>query len=141
MENSENKGVAPFDANSSMQQIKDKIKSAFVDMIPDAQWEEMVKTEIEIFFSPVDSSSHNHRYNNNKQQPSPFSHIVAGELENLAKEKLQAYMVEQGNQVFGYAGAKDTMDNIIIKAIKEASSQIFSDVISREVSMRLRNGR
>lgn len=39
-----------FDPSTLMQGVKDRIKSTFVSLIPDAQWDSMVQKEIDSFF-------------------------------------------------------------------------------------------
>lgn len=38
--------IKKFDANEAMQNVKSKIKDTFVSLIPDEQWNEMVKRAI-----------------------------------------------------------------------------------------------
>ena len=43
--------VEKFDPSKLMQGVKDRIKSTFVSLIPDAEWEGLVKKEIDNFFN------------------------------------------------------------------------------------------
>ena len=79
-----NKEVKPFNANDVMQSVKDKIKASFVGLIPDEQWEAMVKKEIDEFINP---QKNNNSWNNN-YYPSGFSKIAKELLDNYAREKI-----------------------------------------------------
>jgi hypothetical protein len=48
-----NNDLEKFDPSKLMQGVKDIIKSTFVGLIPDEQWETMVKKEIDAFFEPT----------------------------------------------------------------------------------------
>jgi len=41
-----------FDPSKLMDGVRDRIKATFVSLIPDDQWEVMVKKEIDAFFEP-----------------------------------------------------------------------------------------
>ena len=43
----ENTQVQKFDPATLMQGVKDRIKATFVSLIPEEQWEEMVKKEVD----------------------------------------------------------------------------------------------
>ena len=43
--------VEKFDPSTLMQGVKDRIKSTFVSLIPDDQWDSMVQKEIDAFFN------------------------------------------------------------------------------------------
>lgn len=45
----ENTQVQKFDPATLMQGVKDRIKATFVSLIPEEQWEEMVKKEVDKF--------------------------------------------------------------------------------------------
>ena len=51
-----NQQVEKFDPSTLMQGVKDRIKATFVSLIPDAQWEQMVKN---FYFRVVINSTHN----------------------------------------------------------------------------------
>lgn len=44
--------IEKFDPSKLMQGVKDRIKATFVSLIPDEQWDQMVKKEIDAFFDP-----------------------------------------------------------------------------------------
>lgn len=54
--------VQKFDPSTLMQGVKDRIKSEFVSLIPDEQWNEMVQKEINDFFKEKDTGYSNRTY-------------------------------------------------------------------------------
>ena len=52
----EEKAVEKFDPATIMQSVKDKIKATFVSLIPDVQWEQMVKSEVDYLFKKKDGN-------------------------------------------------------------------------------------
>jgi hypothetical protein len=53
----QNQQVQKFDPSTLMQGVKDRIKATFVSLIPDDQWDGMVKKEIDAFFDTASGSS------------------------------------------------------------------------------------
>ena len=45
------KELTEFDPKNLVQRLSDKIKESFVGLIPDEKWEEMVKKEVDAFFT------------------------------------------------------------------------------------------
>lgn len=47
--------IEKFDPSKLMDGVRDRIKATFVSMIPDAQWEQLVKAECDKFFNLEDT--------------------------------------------------------------------------------------
>lgn len=137
MENSENKEIIPFDPTQAMQSIKDKIKSAFVELIPDEQWHAMVKAEVDSFFNDTEEKSRSSYGGNSKIIPSVFKQVVREELKKMAREKLEEYLRENTSFVWQNMNGNITIENAITNAVKNNASHIFMELITREVGMRL----
>ena len=58
----EEKAVEKFDPATIMQSVKDKIKATFVSLIPDVQWEQMVKSEVDYLFKKKDGNYYSRQY-------------------------------------------------------------------------------
>ena len=58
----ENTQVQKFDPATLMQGVKDRIKATFVSLIPEEQWEEMVKKEVDKFFREYEIRGDGRRY-------------------------------------------------------------------------------
>lgn len=80
----ENNQVQKFDPSTLMEGVRDRIKSTFVSLIPDDQWEVMVSRTVEEFFKKKDVDSYN-----SKRYESNFDRVIMTELEAFTKEKLK----------------------------------------------------
>lgn len=78
--------VEKFDPSTLMQGVKDRIKATFVSLIPDAQWEQMVKTEVDGFFKTRESGY------NYKSQVSDFTFLVNACLQEECKKRMTEYL-------------------------------------------------
>ena len=67
--------------------LRDRIRDSLGDLIPDAQWTEMMKAETERFLNPRPSSG----YRQNKL-PSDFSTIVQEEFGAWVRTKVKAHL-------------------------------------------------
>lgn len=80
-----NNEVQKFDPSTLMRGVKDRIKSEFVSLIPDDQWKEMIKKEVDAFFQERDSYP-------NRQRVSDFTILVNTVLQEEAKARLHSYL-------------------------------------------------
>lgn len=80
--------IQKFDPSTLMQGVKDRIKATFVSLIPDAQWEQMVNSEIKQFFEKRDRS---YSHNNNSWR-SEFTEVVWGVLSEECKKRAKAIL-------------------------------------------------
>lgn len=127
---------APFDANQAMQAIKDKIKSAFVELIPDEQWSEMVKKEVDDFFKVKEERFQSE--GNAYMQVSSFQKMVVKTLQELTADKVESYIKENYQGEWdGHKGGY-VVDEKIKEAVKENISDIFTDIIGNAIDHKLR---
>jgi hypothetical protein len=77
--------IQKFDPSTLMQGVKDRIKSTFVSMIPDDQWDTMVQKEVDGFFAAKERR-------NNYERTSDFSELVQKELQEECKKRLLEYL-------------------------------------------------
>lgn len=81
--------IQKLDLNDAAEQLRDKIKFAFADTIPDEQWLAMIQAELKKFSEPrVVPNSYDSRKNTTK--PSEFSEIAQGILRAHMAEQLEA---------------------------------------------------
>jgi hypothetical protein len=86
--------------NAAAQELKDKLKLAFVEMLTEEQWDTAVKTEFDKFFKARRVSD---GYNRTRQEPAEFE-VVAREVmkeamaerlrEHFAKPEVQEMLIE-----------------------------------------------
>jgi len=125
--------VQKFDAEDAMKQIKDKIKSAFVEMIPDEQWNAMVKTEIDNYFK-VD---YRDGYRNSIRF-STFQQDVHSELEILVKEKVKEHLTTYFAPAYNSKGYIVANENVE-KFIKENVGNLMTTMIGTMIQQTMLN--
>lgn len=75
-----------------MEQIKDKIRLEFAEMVPEDKWREMVHSAVDSFFKSHERKQNHHPYNCEIVK-SPFDTIVHQLLVDEITEKMQAYFM------------------------------------------------
>lgn len=76
--------LAKIDLTTAAQQIRDKIRSAFVELITPEQWSAMIAAELKTFTSDRPST-----YRDVAPTPSPFKETVRDELSKFIREKVK----------------------------------------------------
>lgn len=61
--------------------VRDKVRKAIMDSIPDEAMDSLVKAEFDRFFKDTNEYS--------RSQPSPFKILVQNEIQNLMKERVK----------------------------------------------------
>jgi hypothetical protein len=120
--------IKPFNAEDALKSVRERIKDSFVSLIPDEQWEQMVKKEIDEFFKERQVTS------SYTKQKSDFSSTVNSVLKEKATEKAKEVLekiledttyTQQGKfQIL-------TLENKIIKEfLKENKAEFFHIAVS-----------
>lgn len=95
--------IEKIDLNSAAQQLRDKIKLAFVEVLPDEQWEAMIRQEIHKFVTKPPRE----RWSN-EDRPSQFS--------NLAQDVLKEHIQERLRKTLNDPGWRGWPDNVLLSA-------------------------
>lgn len=82
----EDKAIEKFDPSKLMDGVKDRIKATFVSLIPDVQWEQMCKVEMDKFFQPIPKKDYYGKVES--YLPSEFETIVM----NLMREQCTLFI-------------------------------------------------
>jgi len=124
--------VQKFDPSTLMQGVKDRIKATFVSLIPDEQWEQMVKKEVDDFFNTKD------REYNNRNRYSDFQAIVRTELEAEARKRLLDYISSPDfNTVWQGSGlpvATEFVKNMVVENSGAILSNFYAGMASMMIS-------
>jgi hypothetical protein len=117
----------PFDPAAAVNAIRDKIRGAMLDIIPDEQWNTLIKAEVEAF-----TKDHVERrgYGGDVERPAGFKVIVRGLLEENAKARVTALLASpewQQNWSTGEAG------EAIQKYVTEHAAEILNKWVSSAV--------
>ena len=127
--------VTKFDPASYVDKVRDKIKQSLIDVIPDDQWNVMLKAEIEGFFKSKTYS----QYGEQREQPSEFRRIVLGVLEEEVKKRVRDMLASaewssywDGNkQQAGEEIARIARENgaaILAKWLEAAIGQVIASI-------------
>lgn len=115
--------LAKFDPSTLMQGVKDRIKSEFVSLIPDEQWNEMVQKEINDFFKEKETGYSNRNY------ASDFSILVRDELKAETKKRLAEYFTSSDFVAtwsqYGLPNASKAVQEMMIENSGIIISQFF----------------
>lgn len=113
--------VAKFDPNSYVDKVRDKIKQSLIDVIPDEQWNVMLKAEIGSFFENRVTSN----YGQQTQHPSEFRRIVGCVLEEETKKRVRELLT--GPEWASYwDGTKMNVGNEIGRIARENGAAILA---------------
>lgn len=77
--------------------LRDRVRSALLDAIPDEQLDRYIQAEFTVFFTDATTDAWGTRIN--QPRPSPFKEIVRTELTAMLKEKIVAKLKALTNTV------------------------------------------
>jgi hypothetical protein len=132
-----------FDPSTLMQGVKDRVKSTFVSLIPDEQWDNLVKKEVDAFFTESDAPK-DYNYSKGgyayevKTVPSPFRAMVWEMCQNQTNRVLREYLQERFQQQYDQQG-KPIIDDAIQKLIVENAGQMFAQMITGSIQSSMQN--
>jgi len=124
--------IKKFDVNEAMLNVKDRIKDAFVSLIPDEQWNEMVKKEIDSYFL-VREEGYGER-----GRSSSFTKTVHSVLELEVKERVKTYLTENFNNVW-YDSGVPVCNAKVEEFISKNAGKILTDMIGGTMQQILAN--
>lgn len=125
--------IKKFNAEEAMNSVKDKIKDAFVSLIPDEQWNEMVKTEVNKYFAETED------YNgySNRQRTSGFSRTVFSLLDSEVNIRVTDYLKENFQLIWYNSNGEAKCNAKVEEMITKNAGQILADMIGASIQMRL----
>lgn len=82
-------GIQKLNLDDAAAQLREKIKFAFAELIPDEQWEAMIKSEWEAFTKP---SSRGHGYSS---EPAGFRKVAESVLREQVNAAMKSWFEEQ----------------------------------------------
>ena len=122
--------VTKFDATEALKSVKERIKDAFVSLIPDEQWNEMVKKEVDTYFQVKDEGyGERGRYSN-------FTREVHTCLQEEVKVRVKEYLQENFNNVW-YENGVPVCNAKVEEMITKNAGKILSDMIGGSIQMAL----
>lgn len=128
--------LKPFNPQDIMQGVKDKIKSSFVELIPEENWNQMIQAEIDNFFQKNKQAN---TYNNNQHNKyvSQFDLMINAELKKYADEKINEHLRGPEFQaMWGNHGVTKVSEGLA-KIIVENSGAILGEMIGSIFQMKI----
>lgn len=125
-------GIKKFDMNEAMKNVKDKIKDAFITLISDEQWNEMVKKEIDFYFQKKEE-----RYDN-RNSSSDFTKDVHSVLQQEVKDIVKQYLNDNFNATW-YDNGVPICNAKVEEMITKNAGKILSDMIGGTIQMAIQN--
>lgn len=121
--------IEKFDPSKLMEGVRDRVKATFVSLIPDAQWEQMVKTESDRFFAPFVERPY---YEKTKDKYSDFQLLCMDVMAGIAKEKIKTFLETYSSSV--WSNNEMVASEILMEALKKNAAEIFAGMIGSRVS-------
>lgn len=116
--------VEKFDPSKLMEGIKDRIKATFASMIPDDQWDAMIKKVVDDYFNSRSENWHE------KRRTSNFEDLAYNLLQEETKSRIAAFLKTDG---FVTDTWKSFGPPVITEKVKkmfiENSGEIFMNVL------------
>jgi len=126
----ENNEIKAFDPNEAMKSVKEKIKDSFVSLIPDDQWNTMVKKEVDTYFMERNSS----------YSQGPRASDFTNDVHNLLKAEVTSrvkFYLESNFQAIWDGNGKPICDTKIEEFILKNSGKILADMIGSTIVIAL----
>lgn len=115
-----------FNPNDALDAIKDRIKDVYISLIPEEQWNEMVKKEVHKYFEK--NLEVNNGYGNRQDKTSSFANDVHSVLSAETKERTKKYLQDNFNHLWsdnGVPKCNQMVEDMIIKN----GGKILADMI------------
>jgi hypothetical protein len=122
--------------NSLGDAVKDKVRKAMMDAIPDEALQALIKNEFDKFFLAQPGL-----YHNDPGKPSSFSLMVRSEVELAMKEKIKSVILQKTSDVllsYDHDGGK--MVGELVEAMAPAAMAGVMKHIAGQCINNLRNG-
>ena len=124
--------IKQFDASQAMASVKERIKDAFVSLIPDEQWEQMVKKEVDSYFAVKPEGY------SNRGQSSDFTLDVHRVLKAEVDKRVKEYLQSNFTAVWDQNGVPKC-DQKVEEMITKNAGKILADMIGGSIQMMLQN--
>jgi hypothetical protein len=124
--------VEKYDPSRLMEMVRDRIRATYVSLIPEEQWTQLVKKEIESFFTEKETNEYSR-----VDYISSFRRVVYLELEKKAKEVVADFLKSISNN--DWNGVGPTPGEFVKKFFAEKSSEILLGVMGSMIQSAINN--
>lgn len=129
MSNNNNQPLTKFDPQSYADKLRDRMKASMVDIIPDEEWEMLLKTQLKDFFEDKSVVT---AFGERKAQPSPFKNAVVQVLEEETKKRIRE-MLERPEWSGYWNGQEAVAGKAIEEMVKEHGADILNNWLSSAI--------
>ncbi len=124
--------IQSIDLQTVTDKLRERIQSAFVDVIPEEQWTSMIAAEIQSFFKPTQQKTRDdYGREDVKEAPPPFTKIVHAEVEKLLKEQLKTELSNLASAGSHYIDGQHTVGDFISRWLKQHHKVVVHAVIEK----------
>jgi hypothetical protein len=111
--------------------VRDKVKAALVEIIPQEQWDNLIKAEWEAFFKERTVSGYHSGSGRAETKPSLFTEMIHEEIKSHLKGKIKDRVQEE---LVGVSwDGKPEGDSLLFKEVVEACAPHIVRAFSREI--------
>lgn len=128
------KAIEKFDPAQLMNGVRDRIKATFISLIPESEWEKLIQTEIDRFFTQKTINGYRNSY-----EFSEFTQLCQNVINEETKTRIIAYL---SGKEFGKTWdtrGQPVVSATIKKLLIDNSGEIFASMIGSSFMMALDN--
>lgn len=119
--------IEKFDPSQLMNGVRNRIKATFVSLIPDEQWEKMIKKEADNFFASREKPTY---YDRDKSGKSEFQLVCIDVMNEVAKIKIGEYLEQYKNEIWN--GNELVANEKLKQLLIEYAPQILASMMANK---------
>lgn len=128
--------VTKFEPANYVEKLRDRMKQSMIDIVPDEQWDAMIRAEFEAFFK--ERRDPNVYSTPPKMLPSPFRDAVHGVIEEECKTRVRA-MLQSEEWTGIWDGSKQVAGQQIKDLVREHGAEIMAKWLESAVAQVVQN--
>lgn len=121
--------VVKFEPGTFVEKLREKMKAALLDLIPEEQWESMLKAEVDAFFKNKTVQVNTASYYRNEERAGGFRSAVREVLTAETKKRVLA-MLETDEWSGHWDGSRQVAGKTVAKIVRENAAEILENMFS-----------
>lgn len=118
--------IEKFDPSKLVDQVRERVRNTFAELIPEEEWKKLVQREITFFLQ--ESIKRRNNYGNEYVDRGALAEIVNAELSAKVREMLKAEL-QSPDWGAWFDGQKSHLGPKIKEALVEAAPQMFASIV------------